>query len=118
MMLFSSRGLEYAISATGTALPKDVASVGLCSSELMPAGWKVVCVGELYGGVLKSGPTVAVLSLEAIVLLMIVLSTVLLREIPPPAQPALLLTITLLLRVTVNQELGRLGLVWISPPLT
>ena len=81
----------------------------------MPAGCAVDWVG-LPGA--KASPAVAVLSLWAMVLYIMLLLTVSCREMPPPARAATLLTI-MLLKMLIVSELVRLGVsdIWFDDGL-
>src|SRR6267154_479838 len=102
-----------------------------------PAGWGVEVVhgaGQVPSGlrateqgpwalargapsVLKSTPEEAVVSLDAIVLLMMFTFSASSSEIPAPSQPATLLVMMLLVTVTLYQLLGVVGKASTSPPL-
>src|SRR2546430_2880713 len=103
-----------------------------------PAGWRVEVVhgaGQVPSGlrataqgpwllasgapsVLNSTPEEAVVSLDAIVLLMMFTFSASSSEMPAPSQPATLLVMMLLVTVTPYQLLGVVGNASTSPPLT
>src|SRR5512134_2583694 len=81
----------------------------------MPAGWGADRFG-LPGG--KAVPAVAVLSLLATVLPVMLAFTVSCSEMPPPAIAAMLFTILLLVSVNWYQDAGVPGALRTSRPLT
>src|SRR5438477_4378702 len=114
-MLFCRSGLEKRVSELLTPFQKAARSAALCGSVTMPAG----CEAEFappFSAI--TGPAVAVASFDATVLLMIWLFAVLYSEMPPPAQPATLFTMMLLVRPTLHHRFGELELNSTSFPFT
>src|SRR5664279_4636153 len=125
---------------TGLPRPRFATSTGLLGMLTRPAtcghDWEPLLVVQLVPGVLangansepKSGPAVAVESLETIVLLMMFTANASCSDTPPPSQPATLLVMMLLVTVTefhrhdalpgVRHETRPFGKLTTSVPLT